>query len=99
MASFVANHRKKIRSLRRKEDELRRLIDREASEEHLLAAASEVREARIRVLRVKQYSDPEICVDRTKYHKIEDKINAILALSPEAVLGEYLPAKNDANSN
>jgi len=94
MASFVANHRKRIRSLRRKEGELRRLIDREASEKKLLAAASEVREARIRVLRVKQYSNPETCVDRATYVKIEDEINAIRALSEEAVLGDYLPAKN-----
>ena len=88
--SFAETHRK-ISSLRRKEDELRRLIEREASEDEVLAAAVEVREARIRVLRVKQSSDRETYVDRTKYDKIEDEISAIQALSDEAVLGEYLP--------
>ena len=88
MASFVPNHRKKIEHLAKKEMELRRLIDRGASQDKLLQAALEVREGRIRVLRAKQNkTHPE---EVATFQKDESAIQALKALTAEAVLAEYL---------
>jgi hypothetical protein len=59
MASFIPHHRKKLDRLRRLEADLRRLIDRGATEQKLLEMAAEIRDWRIRVLRAKQNKNPE----------------------------------------
>ena len=92
MASFVPYHRKKKEHLAKKEQELRRLIERSASREKLLIAALEVRDGRIRVLRALQNQNPERNArERALFLKHGDQIKALLALTPEIVLAEYQP--------
>lgn len=93
MASFVANHRKKKEHLLDRENDLRRLLDREASNEKLLEAAIQVREARIRVARVKQVIGPQSMVDNDVRIRIEGEIASLQALSAEQVLAEFVDAK------
>jgi hypothetical protein len=87
MASFVPNHRKKVERLAKKEQELRRLIERGATRDRLLKVATEIRDGRIRVLRARQNkAHPE---NIGAMQKAEAAIKAIQALSTESVLAEY----------
>ena len=54
MTSYIAHHTKKKQILARKEAALQRLVDSNAPSAKLVAAADEVRDARIRVLRVQR---------------------------------------------
>lgn len=90
MASFVPNHRKKLERLKRLEADLRRLIDRGATDEELLDLAAEIRDCRIRVLRAKQNKNPErTAEERAVFLRINDQIAVLKELSPAAVLAEY----------
>ena len=91
MASFVPNHRKKLKHLAKKELELLRLIERGAGQEKLLQVALEVRDGRIRVLRAKQNKthSEEIAI----FEKDKAAIQSLETLTAEAVLAEYLPAR------
>ena len=91
MASFVPNHRKKLKHLAKKELELLRLIERGAGQEKLLQVALEVRDGRIRVLRAKQNKThpEEIAI----FEKDKAAIQSLETLTAEAVLAEYLPAR------
>lgn len=93
MASFVANHRKKKEHLLDRENDLRRLIERDASKEKLREAAIQIREARIRVARVKQVIGPQSMVDNEVRIRIENELAALQALSAEEILAEYRDAK------
>ena len=78
MASFIPNHRKKLDRLKRLEADLRRLINRGASEEKLLETAAEIRDCRIRVLRAKQNKNPERTPqERAAFLKIDGQIAAL----------------------
>jgi hypothetical protein len=90
VASFLPNHRKKKDRLARLETDLRRLLQRGASQEKLLEIAREIRDCRIRVLRARQYEIPERnAVERAAVLKLETRIAALRATPPEAVLNEY----------
>jgi len=93
MASFIPYHGKKRDRLEKKEDDLRRLIARGVGQEKLLKAASEIREGRIRVLRAGQNQNPESNAElRAAFLALSDRIEALKALSDEAVLATYLPS-------
>jgi len=90
VASFVPNHRKKKERLDRLESDLRRLLERGASQERLLKAASEIRDCRIRVLRAKQNQIPESnAAERAAFLKLEAEIAALRATPAEVVLTEF----------
>jgi hypothetical protein len=89
MASFIPNHRKKKDRLARLEAELQRLVARGASREGLLQAASEIREGRIRVLRAKQYQNPERSPEeRAVFLKHEAATAVLRDLPAEVILAE-----------
>jgi hypothetical protein len=91
VASFVANHRKKIERLERLEREIRRLIDSGTNRETLLMAALEIRDGRIRVLLAKQNQNPRNTADRAAFLKDKEDVKRLRALTAEMVLAEYLP--------
>ena len=89
MTSYVAHHTKKKQILARKEAALQRLIDSAASADKLFAAAGEVRDARIRVLRVQRsIIVPKDDAD-TQYAKIDSKIERITETTTTAILSEF----------
>ena len=92
MASFIANHQKKIGRLAKRVKNLRRLIKQGSSRDKLLKAALEIRDGRIRVLRAKQNQNPESATERAVFLREEEEIKAVGELSAEQVLAEYLPA-------
>jgi hypothetical protein len=87
MASFVPHHRKKIEQLEKRERTLKRLLDSGATREKLLAAASDVRDARIRVLRAKQNElNP---MEEVAFQRLKAKIAAIQEVPAEKILAEF----------
>ena len=96
--NYLVNNRKKIERLQRLETDLRRLLAHQASPEKLIVAATEVRDARVRVLRLKQSL---ICPRGEKalahYEKLQLAIEIAQRCSPEAVLAEFLSSKVDAS--
>jgi hypothetical protein len=93
MAGYIPYHGKKRERLKRQEDALRRLIRRGASRDKLLKAALEVRDCRIRVLRVKQATNPERNQEeRAAFIKVERDIEALQAVTADEVLAEFLTA-------
>jgi hypothetical protein len=90
VASFISNHRKKLDRLKRLETDLRRMLDRGASDEKLLEVAAEIRECRVRVLRAKQNKNPERNpAERAAFLKLRDQIAVLQATSDETVLAEF----------
>ncbi len=89
MTSYIAHHTKKKQILERKEAALQRLIDAGAPAAKLLTAATEVRDARIRVLRVQR----SIIVPKDdaddKYAIIDRKIEVIANTSAATILAEF----------
>ena len=89
MTSYVAHHTKKKQILARREAALRRLIDADAVADKLNAAAEDVRDARIRVLRVQR----SIIVPKgdagTQYAKIDAKIEVLANTPAAAILAEF----------
>jgi predicted RNA-binding Zn ribbon-like protein len=91
MASFVANHQKKIGRLAKRVKNLRRLIKHGSSPDKLLKAALEIRDGRIRVLRAKQNQNPASAEERVVFLRDEEQIKAVAELTAEQVLAEYIP--------
>ena len=90
MASFIPNHLKKKRVLARKEALLCRLIASGAGRDKLLAAAEEVRQARIRVQRVKLAIVPPTNGPMSKcLEGMNRAIDTLEALTAEDVLSEF----------
>ena len=89
MTSYVAHHTKKKQILARKEAALQRLVDSNAPVTKLVAAADEVRDARIRVLHVQR----SIIVPKDDadvlYAKIDRKIQTIADTPTSAILAEF----------
>ncbi|WP_186775668.1 hypothetical protein [Rubripirellula tenax] len=89
MTSYLAHHTKKKQILARKEAALQRLIDSAAPDRKLIAAAEEVRDARIRVLHVQRsVIVPKGDAD-TQYAKIDAKIERIAETTAIAILSEF----------
>ena len=100
MANYLVHHTKKKQILARKEAALQRLIDGKATSGKLMAAAEDVRDARIRVLRVQR----SIIVPKgdadTQYAKIDAKIETLSNTSAATILAEFgcaVPADGDFN--
>ncbi len=89
MTSYIAHHTKKKQILARKEAALQRLVASAAPAAKLVAAADDVRDARIRVLRVQR----SIIVPKDDadvlYAKIDRKIQAISDTSTASILAEF----------
>ncbi len=89
MANYLVHHTKKKQILARKEATLQRLIDAEAVADKLIAAAEEVRDARIRVLRVQR----SIIVPKgdadAQYAKIDAKIETLSNTSAATILAGF----------
>ncbi len=89
MANYLVHHTKKKQILARKEAALRRLIESVAPDSKLIAAAEDVRDARIRVLRVQR----SIIVPKgdadAQYAKIDNKIEQIAETPATAILSEF----------
>jgi hypothetical protein len=89
MTAYIAHHTKKKQILARKEAALQRLIDAGAPPAKLVAAAEDVRDARIRVLRVQR----SIIVPKDDadvlYAKIDRKMEVIANTSAVAILAEF----------
>lgn len=89
MTSYVAHHTKKKQILARKEAALQRLVDAAAPTARLIAAAKEVRDARIRVLRVQRSIIVPKGDAHVLYAKIDRKIQAIADASVASILAEF----------
>jgi hypothetical protein len=89
MAGFGQDHGKKIEQLNKREQKLRRLIGRGAAQNKLLQAALEVRDGRICVLRARR-NKAQLVLERESPQAERAAIEALRALSAEAVLAEYL---------
>lgn len=100
MTNYIPNYDKKRRILARKEQQLRRLIQRGAAVEKLVAAAEHVRQARIRWLESQVANPPlEFCRHPGKYSQAVDKIQQLAGTPAEAILAEFgvcLPGDDSA---
>lgn len=89
MTSYIAHYTKKLQVLSRKEDLLDRLIKRGAPPSKLLAVATSIIEARIRV----QHAKRATLIPRAEYldqfAAIDARIAQIKAISPTNVLREF----------
>ena len=89
MTSYIAHHTKKKQILARKEATLDRLVQASAADEELTAAAEQVRDARIRVLRVQRSLIVPSGNADAKYTKIDAKIEQVREASLTAILSEF----------
>ena len=91
MAGYIPHYTKKRDRLRRLENDFRRLIELGASREQLLVAATEIREAQVRVLRARQNKIPERNLgEREHFLKVGQQIKAVESLSPDETLTALL---------
>ena len=89
MTSYIAHHTKKKQILGRKEAALRRLVDSAAPAHKLIAAGQDIRDARIRVLRVQRSFIVPKDDANVLYAKIDSKIQAISETSVASILAEF----------
>ncbi len=90
VSNYIPHYTKKIHALQRKEDALRRLIERHADVVLLISQALEVRDARVRVLRARfatlsQGGDP----DSKPYRVMVERIAAAEQVDPRIILQEF----------
>ena len=89
MANYIAHHTKKKRILARKEAELLRLINSHRPADKLIAAAEVVRDARIRVLKVRRSIIVPGGDAASQYAKIDAKIKRVADTTATAILSEF----------
>jgi hypothetical protein len=90
MSNYVPHYTKKRAILKRKEDTLRRLINRGVSEQKLFRAAEEVRAARIRALQASLATLPPAAgPDATESARIAARIEALRVTPTETILAEF----------
>ncbi len=89
MSNYVPHYTKKKQILARKEAALRRLIVRGATEEKLLFAALDIREARIRVLRARRAMIPPKGDATVKFRQIDQQIREVVAIPLPQLLAEF----------
>ena len=87
--NYIPHHTKKKQILARKELVLKRLIVQEASPEKLLAAAQEIINARIRVLRAKRAKKVQRGDADRLYAKIDSQIGELRLTPANVILAEY----------
>ena len=98
MANYLVHHTKKKQILQRKEEALQRLIESGATDDELLAAAAEVREARLRVLQVQRSAIIPKGDCEGKYAKIDQKIKQAASLTPAEILADFHSCSNHSCS-
>jgi len=90
MTSYLVNHQKKKRVLAKREQKLRKLLNSEADDDKTSAAAEEVREAMIRVFRVKRSLIPTRSgEDARLLAKVDRQISEWKSLSMKEIIGLY----------
>jgi hypothetical protein len=89
MTSYIAHHTKKKQILARKEAALQRLVDTAASAVKLVAAAQDVRDARIRVLRAQRAIIVPKAEADVVYAKIDRKIEVIANTPASNIVAEF----------
>lgn len=90
----IVNNLKKKRALARNEAQLRRLIAKGARREKLLQVAEEVKQSRIRVLRMTQAVRPPTDVPQSEQLlKYQEKLQALLDLPVDELLKRFLASK------
>ena len=89
MASYIAHHTKKKRILARKDADLQRLINSHTPADKLVAAAEVVRDARIRVLKVRRAFIVTGSDAASQYAKIDAKIKRVAETTATAILSEF----------
>jgi hypothetical protein len=90
MSNYVPHYTKKRAILKRKEDTLRRLINRGVNKQKLMRAAEEVRAARIRALQASLATlPPADRPDATASAWIAARIEALRATPTESILAEF----------
>ena len=89
MTNYIPHHTKKIQILKRRELKLCRLIQRGKEEKIIIAAAEEVRKARIRVLRAQRAEIPPMYDPEAEHFSIiDDKISALLVTPIEEIIAD-----------
>ena len=99
MTNYIPHYTKKKQGLERKELALTRLVETGAANEKLVAAAEDVREARVRVLRAQRATIVPKGDADTLYKKIDSKIKAALRTSTAAILAEFGASLGDSDAD
>lgn len=89
MTNYIPHYTKKKQILGRKESTLKRLISSNASSDKLVAAAEDVRDARVRVLRAHRATVVPKDDAQTLYDKIDRRIKSILETPIKSILAEF----------
>ena len=95
MSNYVPHYTKKKWILDRKESALQRLVDADAPADKLIAAAEDVRDARIRVLRAQRATIVPKDDAQILYAKIDDRIQAVRDTPITSILSEFEGAVDD----
>ncbi len=90
MSNYIPHHTEKKQTLSRKEDFLRRLVIQNASQERILAAVEEVRDARIRVVRAQRATITPTADGQVKYDKLDARIQGIATTPLETIVAEFV---------
>jgi hypothetical protein len=89
MTCYIANHRKKLRALARRELDLLRTLQRGKGDSEVLAFAEEVRAARVRVLQV-QHSRISPCERNERLlKKMQEQIRLCLSTPLSDIVAEF----------
>ncbi len=90
MSNYIPNYDKKRKTLARREHHLRHLIKHAVTNDKLIAAAEHVRQSRIGLLKSLQANPPiEHRRHPEQWREIAAKIQALLEMPVEAILGEF----------
>ena len=97
MANYVPHHTKKKQILEWKERALVRLISNGAPADKLLAAAEDVRDGRVRVLRAQRATIAPEGAARIRFDRIDEQIRQILDTPLASILAEFGRPIDDDN--
>lgn len=89
MSNYLPHDTKKREVLKREEATLRRLIDSGAKADRLIAQATVVRDARVRVLRAKRATVVPREQYRNHYDRLSQEIEEQRSVMPESILAEF----------
>ena len=99
MSNYIPHYTKKKQVLARKELALERLIARGEPRQKVVAAAEEVRDARIRVLRARRATIVPRGDADTQFQKLDDRIQQLLSTSLDSILAEFGLSKAEEDTN
>ena len=94
--NYIPHYTKKKQQLARREAALQRLLSSDASITKLLAAAGEVRAARIRVLRAQRATLVPTDHNKEQFERLDVRISQAEKLTAAEVLHQYSPASGEA---